>query len=175
MKQVDNTLRKILFVSLGLISIYWLYWTIRYQFTNVLPLMSQALFLSFVVALIAVGLTFYKPLKALIIKISKFIYLYRYWVIGLLFVIQVVVSLFAQSVANGDSTVLYRYATNTPIKGMGITKYFSVYPNNFLIVVFFKIINSIVTAKYTMLAVVILNAIFIDLGILLLTSLSKLL
>ena len=175
MKQVDNTLRKILFVSLGLISIYWLYWTIRYQFTNVLPLMSQALFLSFVVALIAVGLTFYKPLKALIIKISKFIYLYRYWVIGLLFVIQVVVSLFAQSVANGDSTVLYRYATNTPIKGMGITKYFSVYPNNFLIVVFFKIINSIVTAKYTMLVVVILNAIFIDLGILLLTSLSKLL
>ena len=173
MQRVDGVLRKILFILLGLISIYWLYWSVRYMFTDVFPIMSRALFLSVITVLIIIGFMFYTPLKALMIRTSKFLYTYRYWVISILFVIQVIVSLFAQAIANGDATVLYKVATNTPLGGSGVAKYFSVNSNNFLIAVFFKMINRLVTAKYTMLAVSILNAVFIDVGILLLTSLSK--
>lgn len=175
MQRVDKALRKILFISLGLISLYWFYWSVRYTFTDVLPTISRTFFLSVIVVFITVGVVFYSPLKRLSKNILKLLYIYRYWVIVVLFFIQVLVSLFAQGIANGDATVLYKVATNTPLGGSGVAKYFSVNSNNFLIVVFFKIINQIFTAKYTMLAVAILNALFIDAGILLLTKLSKLL
>lgn len=175
MQRIDNVLRKMLFIALGAITIYWFYWSVRYMFTDVLPTISRMLFLSVIVALIVAGLIFYTPLKSIIKITLRFLYIYRYWVIVFLFIVQVFVSLFAQGVANGDATVLYKVATNTPFGGVGIEKYFSVNSNNFLIVVFFKIINRIVTAKYIMLAVCLLNAVFIDLGILLLTNLSKLL
>ena len=92
MQRVDGVLRKILFILLGLISIYWLYWSVRYMFTDVFPIMSRALFLSVITVLIIIGFIFYTPLKVLMIRTSKFLYTYHYWVIGILFVIQFIVS-----------------------------------------------------------------------------------
>ena len=34
MKHVDNALRKTLFILLGLISLFWLFWTFKYLFTD---------------------------------------------------------------------------------------------------------------------------------------------
>ena len=63
MQRVDGVLRKILFILLGLISIYWLYWSVRYMFTDVFPIMSRALFLSVITVLIIINYLFFIGIK----------------------------------------------------------------------------------------------------------------
>lgn len=172
MKRMDSPLRKTLFILLFLISFYWFFWSVRFIFSDLLPLINSTLFLSVIVIFIVSGITFHKPLKHLSIKLLKFIYKYRYWAIGLLFLGQVMISLFAQALPNADASMLHKVAT-TPPNGEKLTRYFSVFPNNFLLLVIFKLLNGLVTAKYLLLTVAILNALLIDWGILLLTGVAK--
>src|SRR5574341_120282 len=69
----------------------------------------------------------------LLFKIFKFIYGHKYWFIGILFILQVVISLFAQALAQGDSAVLYTVGTNIPDTKQTILKYFSIYPHTFFL------------------------------------------
>lgn len=173
MQHINSGIKRILFFLLFLLSFYWLFWSVRYIFSDVLPRISHTFFLSLLVLGIVSGITFYKSLKPLAIKSCKLLYTYRYFVIGILFIGQFVISLFAQALAKGDAAVLYTVATNIPVNREDILKYFSLNPNNFFILVVFKIINSIVSSKNLILAVSLLNAAAIDAGILLLTSLAK--
>ena len=115
----------------------------------------------------------YKSLKPLAIKSFKLLYTYRYFVIGILFIGQIVISVFAQCLPNGDASILYKVATAPPTHSGSPVRYFSLFPNNFLIFITFKILNGIVTAQHLILTVSILNALLIDGGILLLTSLAE--
>lgn len=172
MKHVDNALRKTLFILLGLISLFWLFWTFKYLFTDNLR-STKYIFLFVTILLVLLIFFLNKKFKDLLFKTFKFIYGHMYWFIGILFILQVVISLFAQALAQGDSAVLYTVGTNIPDTKQTILKYFSIYPNNFFILIIIKIINSIVTPKYLILSFSILNALLIDSGIILLTSIGK--
>ncbi len=173
MQQINSGVKRILFFLLFLFSFYWFFWSVRYIFSDVLPTISHTFFLSLLVLGIVTGITFYKTLKNPVIKSFNFLYTYRYFVIGILFIGQVVVSVFAQGIPNGDASILYKVATAPPThEGLSI-KYFSLFPNNFLIFIVFKILNGLVTAQQLILTVSILNALLIDSGILLLTGLAE--
>ncbi|MFK4839300.1 hypothetical protein ACI1UE_06305 [Lactococcus petauri] len=172
MQHIDSGIKRILFFLLFLLSFYWLFWSVRYIFSDVLPSISHTFFLSLLVLGIVSGIIFYKSLKPLVIKIFKLLYTYRYFVIGILFIGQIVISVFAQCLPNGDASILYKVAIAPPTHSGSSIRYFSLFPNNFLIFITFKILNGIVTAPHLILTVSILNALLIDGGILLLTGLA---
>ncbi len=92
MQHIDSGIKRILFFLLFLFSFYWLFWSVRYIFSDVLPSTSHTFFLSLLVLGIVSGITFYKSLKPLAIKSFKLLYTYRYFVIGILFIGQIVIS-----------------------------------------------------------------------------------
>ena len=85
MKHVDNALRKTLFILLGLISLFWLFWTFKYLFTDNLR-STRYIFLFVTILLVLLIFFLNKKFKDLLFKTFKFIYGHKYWFIGILFI-----------------------------------------------------------------------------------------
>ena len=85
MKHVDNALRKTLFILLGLISLFWLFWTFKYLFTDNFR-STRYIFLFVTILLVLLIFFLNKKFKDLLFKTFKFIYGHKYWFIGILFI-----------------------------------------------------------------------------------------
>ncbi|GAJ61581.1 membrane protein [Streptococcus parauberis] len=89
----------------------------------------------------------------------------------LLVIFQIAVTLSSIGLAGSDTTIVYNIATNNQFAQA--TDYISLNPNNFLLVIWFKL-NYLISHENIILLLAIWNIIFIDFSILLLFSTSVL-
>lgn len=142
-------------------SIYFLFQYLNIDYTN----LSDALAKLLIIFVIFLFLTFY--FKRSFIKIIKRIFRFlldnKIYVFIAMLIFQFIITLTSLGLASADTTIVYKLATNSNFASK--SDYISIFPNNFLLVVWMKF-NYFLFRENTVFALACWNILFIDLSIL---------
>lgn len=158
MKQVINIFLKILAIICCVLFFMWAVFSLNYLVDMVTFVkLGWKLVASFIFILCC----FILP-KIFKVDGYRFIYKYRYWLIGILFICQVIFVLFTSALAKADTTAIFNN-----VQGLSDPDYFSAYTNNYLYGLYVKGIIYVFGVSYAVLAQELINIICLDIIILL--------
>lgn len=150
-------------------ALYFSFQFLNVDFTNINQLISKFLIIiSFCIILI---FHYRKKILPIILKLTRCFIKYKSISMMLLVIFQIAVTLSSIGLAGSDTTIVYNIATNNQFAQA--TDYISLNPNNFLLVIWFKL-NYLISHENIILLLAIWNIIFIDFSILILFSTSVL-
>lgn len=168
MKQLLKIGNSIFFV----LSVFWVYFSIfflfeflNFDYTNLTS--TNVKFLLLLLPLIFISFHFSKFFK----KIFRFCIRNKYCLIIPMLLFQLVIIISSLSLAKADTETVYNIATN--LEFARNTDYISFYPNNFLLLLWFKL-NYLLAGQNLLFILAIWNVVFIDFSILFVYKTNKL-
>lgn len=149
-------------------SIYFIYYYSKIDLTNLSS--RKFLFIVFIAVIVALLLQFIRIIWKAYLNLFNCLNNCKGLVLLAVVVIQFIVTLTSIRLASADSTIVYNIATNQDFALS--TNYISINPNNYLLLLWMKLIH-LIFGNYTILMLGVLNIFFIDASICLIYFTNK--